>query len=137
MKIKKYMVRPIINKIFTRCFAGVFISVAYSYYMFHKVEFNAVVVNYPLLTFGCVCIMMAWFNYLKFDGIKVNFGIDEANREKKMKKVKHKTKQMIDYSDEKIISYQELLDGEKLICNTVANLVSGIMLIIPSITLLF
>ena len=59
-----------------------------------------------------------------------------GNKLKLKKKKKHKTKQMIDYTDEGIKGNQELLEDEVTVCNMIANLTAGFLLVIPSIILL-
>ncbi len=131
------MKRPILEKIGTRLLLGFVLGAAYMMLMNGKLNFDATFFNYPLLTIGTICIMIGWFNYLKYDGIRLNLEIDQHNREKKAKrKSKHKTKQMVDYTDETIREDQELLEGEKVICNMIANFVSGFILVTPSVILL-
>ena len=135
--IKPYMKRPIYEKIAVRILIALVLACFYNIYIFKKFVINATFFNYPMLSFGCICLMLGWFNYLKFDGIKINLNIDQHNREKKKnRKKKHKNKGMMDYTDEEIREDQELLEDEKTVCNMVANLVGGFIIVIPSLVLL-
>ncbi len=130
------MIRPMIQRFFTRIIIGILLGLVYTALLLKKVTINDVFFNYPLLTIGMICIMLGWFNYLKFDGIRVSLEIDQERRDKKIKRKKQKSKQMIDYVDTSVVEDQELLEDEKTVCNMIANLTAGFILILPSVVLL-
>lgn len=90
--------------------------------------------EYPLIFFGAFYLMLAWFNYLKLDGLKIN---TFANTQKKVKKSKHKTKQMIDYVDTELQPDVELTPKQILQAKLISNVICGVVFIIPSFYLFF
>lgn len=93
-----------------------------------------IVVNFPILFFGALYLMFAWFNYLRLDGLNP---IPLSNKNLQKQKPKHKTKQMIDYVDTEIQEEVELSATELLKSKMYSNIICGILLVIPSfITLL-
>ena len=98
------MLRPIIYQAVTRFSVGLaaallldrFVNVNQSQYSAAEFSFLAV---------GIILLAAAWINYLKLDGLESPF-VDFKFRKKKKKK--HFKQDIVDFVDEKIISFDEL-----------------------------
>lgn len=120
----------IIQKSIIKLLAAIIFSLIWARYIrFHELM---TIQEYPLIFFGAFYLMLAWFNYLRLDGLKI-----VPFKEEPTKPNKHKTKQMIDYVDTKIQDDATLTTTQKLQTKLVSNIICGILLIIPSIISLF
>lgn len=96
-------------------------------------------INHGLLSAagsGCfvmaVCLFaMAWFTYLRMDGMTIHHLLEE--RRKKPKKKRHFMKDIVDYADEHVVSFDELTDEERQACGLLSSLLSGLLFLIASI----
>ena len=126
---KPYMLRPIIYQAVTRFSVGLaaallldrFVNVNQSQYSAAEFSFLAV---------GIILLAAAWFNYLKLDGLESPF-VDFKFRKKKKKK--HFKQDIVDFVDEKIISFDELQEDEQTVCKIGSSLLAGACLIIPAL----
>ena len=73
---------------------------------------------------------LSWLNYLSLDGVNA----PEIFKKKLFKKPpKRKMGDMIDYVDEKVVSFEELDDDERTAASFVANLIAAVLFLIPCI----
>ena len=79
---------------------------------------------------GAVAGMLAWFEYLHLDGFAVHH--QNENIRKKPKE-RHRSKDIVDFVDEKIISYDELEKDEKAVCRFLSDLICAAVFMIPGI----
>ncbi len=85
---------------------------------------------------GCFFLMLAWFQYLRLDGVTVHHLL-EGRKDKKKKAKRHTVKDMVDFADEKVVSLAELEDEEKVVCRFLANLLCAAVFLIPSLAASF
>lgn len=82
-----------------------------------------------------VFFLAAWIHYLRLDGIRLK-GLFGAKENKK--KQKSHTRDIVDFADEKIISFAELDDEERIVCRLLGNLLcAGIYLVISVVAVIF
>ena len=68
----------------------------------------------------------AWVNYLRLDGIRLPF-VDRARGLSDERTARrHGTHSIADFADEKIVSYDELSDEERVLCSLLASLAVGL-----------
>lgn len=79
---------------------------------------------------GAVAGMLAWFEYLHLDGFAVHH-LNENIRKKP--KERHRSKDIVDFVDEKIISYDELEKDEKAVCRFLSDLICAAVFMISGI----
>lgn len=125
---KEYMIRPIIYKTTTKISIMLAIALLWNYFINKSTVFYTA--RDSLMIVGIIVILFAWFNYLKLDGIKVM--LFSTNKDGK-RKVKHKRRDIIDFVDEKIISFDELEADEQIACSLLSNLIAGALLILLGI----
>lgn len=98
-----YMIRPILYKCVTRAALAVTALLLWDRYVNTAGRFS-------LLRDGCVVagilfFCLAWFSYLRLDGVMVHHMFEER---KKKKPVRRGYTDIVDFADEHIISYEEL-----------------------------
>ena len=87
----------------------------------------------PAAEYGCFCIggiifLMAWFEYLRLDGMVLSHLND---KKQKKKKKRHSSSDMADFVDEQVVSYSELEPEERALCRLLSDLLCGGILLIP------
>lgn len=88
------------------------------------------IIEYPIAFFSMLFFTLAWFCYLKLDGLNTpKFYVSKKNKNNK----KHKMKQMIDYIDTNLDDSPELTDEQLLKSKLYANIFSAIILLTPVI----
>lgn len=71
----------------------------------------------------------AWFQYLAFDGMRTKLltGLDKLGRKVR----KHSTADMVDFINEKVVTFDDLEDEEQIAAKLCSDLVVGILYLIP------
>lgn len=125
---KPYMLRPILYKTITRLGIGLIAAILWDRYLNVKDFFS--ILNYAFFTVGVFFLALAWFNYLKLDGFKIN----HVNmNETKKKESKHKMKTMTDYVEEEPETMYVIDEKQKLLINFISNLTAGLCFTVISI----
>ena len=122
-----YMVRPTIYQCATKISVALVLALLWD--RFINQEGLLFVVRDAFLVVGIFFIMLAWFQYLRLDGLKV----DRTSNSEQKKKKRHITKDIVDFADEKIVSFAELEDEERIVCRLTGNVVCGLLFLIPAL----
>ena len=128
---KKYMFRPTLYKTVTKLAVCAVIVLLWDRYL------NPL--GFSVLEYGCFCVggiipLLAWFEYLRLGGMVVHHLYDDI---RKKKKGRHRSKDIVDFVGEKIISYDELEPEERALCRMLSDLLCGGILLIPGFVGLF
>ena len=133
-----YMISPTITKIITKIVFSLVFVFLWNKYINTKKLFT--IFNTPFLFFWVFFLGLAWFNYLKIDGVsnipKRNKKMHNKKKEKRENRKKnklHSSKQTVDFIDEEIESRDELNEEEISIVALISNIVVGLLFLIPSI----
>jgi len=122
---KPYMIRPIIYKTATKASIALTVVLLWNYWIntnsFMSLEDGFFAVGFAVM-------LLSWFSYLKLDGIRINM-----NGNHKEKKKKHRTSDIIDFADEKVISFDELESDEQEACKLASSLITGVSFLIVSL----
>ena len=86
----------------------------------------------PALLLGAILLGWAWVDYLRLDGVTIHHLAEEFKGMGKKKK-RHATKSIVDYADERIVSFEELEPEERVFCSLLSNLVLGLPLVVISL----
>lgn len=129
--IKPYMLRPIIYKSITKFSIALVLCLLWDRFLNTEKLYN--IWEYPFFLAGCILLSGVWFCYLKLDHFTFHH---LAERKERPPRKHHATKSMVDFADEKIISFDELTPQEQTICNLFSNLITGILFLLPAIILL-
>ena len=108
----------------------------YKRYMFHPILYKTVTRT------SIVAVLMLlwqryvsdgtftiWVDYLRLDGVTIHHLLEEFKGMGKRQKKIHSTRSIIDYADEKIVSFEELEPEERTYCSLLSNLVLGLPLV--------
>lgn len=118
---KRHMVRPMICHAITRLSAGLALALLWDHFV--NTEALLSVGVHAFFVVGIFLTGMAWFDYLKLDGMHIHHLSVEKSCGRKMKN--HHRKAIIDFSDERINSFEELEADEQAVCRLGANLLAG------------
>ena len=86
----------------------------------------------PALLLGVILLAWAWVDYLRLDGVTIHH-LAEEFKDMGKKKKRHATKSIVDYADERIVSFEELEPEERVFCSLLSNLVLGVPLVVISL----
>ena len=121
------MVRPMIYKTVTKSVIVLVICLLWD--RFVNVSSSMSLVKDAFFVVGFIWMLFAWFQYLKLDGYTVQY----VFKDKRKKKEKHVQRDIVDYVDEKIISFEELEEDEKTVVNMFSNLIAGGIFVVISL----
>ena len=125
---KAYMVRPILYQCVTRCAVALAAVLVWD----RLVPSSLLAVRDGCLAAAVILLMMAWFVYLKLDGMMVHHLLED--RRKKKKKSKRRVGgDIADYVDEHIVSFDELEEGEQTACRLAADLLAAALFLAASL----
>ena len=83
----------------------------------------------PGFLLGVVLLCWAWVDYLRLDGVTIHHLAEELKGMGKKKK-RFATKSIVDYADERIVSFEELEPEDRTFCSLLSNLVLGVPLVV-------
>lgn len=123
---RNYMFRPILYKTITRASIVAVVMLVWQRYLSdgHFTMWQA-----PGLLCGAVLLGWAWINYLRLDGVRIHYLLDQF-KDRGARKKRHPTRSIVDYADEKIVAFEDLSDEEQIYCSMLSSLVLGLPLII-------
>ena len=87
-------------------------------------------VEFAFFVAGAFFLALAWFQYLRLDGARIHHLMEE--KQEKKKKKQHFTKDIVDFADEKVISFSELSDEERIVCRFLGDLLCAVLFLIPA-----
>lgn len=132
MKIewKPYMIRPILYKTVSKCLTALAAVLLWDRFINRGGAMS-------VLRDGCMVaaiflFVMAWFSYLELDGVRIHHMLENERKRPE----RHKAKDMVDFVDEHIVSFDELSGRERSICKLISSLASGLIFLIPALAAL-
>ncbi|CAK7046303.1 hypothetical protein ACF3M2_07640 [Tissierella carlieri] len=131
LKMYSYLIQPTIYKITSRAFLGITFSLLWNHFT-NKNE-TYIMVEKAFFFVGVVLLTMAWFSYLKLDGISIGMA-RKGNKGKD--KSGHQSKNIIDFLEEDVTS-DELEEEDEILSAMIANIFTGICFLIPSIIAIY
>lgn len=130
---KPYMMRPIIYKAVTRFSVGLCVALLWD--RFVNVQKYYSMTESCFFVIGLYLILMAWLCYLRLDGI--NPRLDVLFRKMPHNRKRHRSRDIVDFVDEKIVSFDELDDDEQLVATLGSNLLAGLCFLVISLCSFF
>ena len=124
---KAYMIRPLIYKVVTK--SSIILVICLLWNKFVNTSNVRSLTKDAFFVIGLIWVLFAWFQYLKLDGYTFQYVFRGKQKEKK----KHIQKDMVDFVDEEIVSFDELEDEEKVVVNMFSNLITGMIYVLISI----
>ena len=130
---QKYMFRPILYKSVTRVSVVAVLMLLWDRYVS---DGTFTMWQAPALLLGVVLLAWAWVNYLRLDGVTIHH-LGEEFKDMGKKKKFHSTKSIVDFADERIVSFEELEPEERTYCSMLSNLVLGVPLVVVALCISF
>lgn len=124
---QSYMIRPMLYQCATKISVALVLALLWNRFINREGYFS--VVRDAFLVVGVFFFLLVWIQYLRMDGVKVS----RTSEESKKKKRRHVTKDIVDYADEKIVSFGELDDDEQHVCRLVGDVLCGLLFLIPAL----
>jgi len=122
------MIRPLVYKTVTKC--SVVLVICLLWDRFVNTSKAMSMTEDVFFIVGMIFALLSWFQYLRLDGFSVHHLLE--GKEKTPTK-KHVKKDIVDFVDEKIVSFHELDDDERVVVVLFSNLISGLIFVIISI----
>ena len=123
---KPNMLRPIIYKLIPRLVTGLVLALLWDRFFNAQKLFS--MVERAFFALGIGFFAMAWFSYLKLDGMKIHH-LNEGKR----KVTKHKFKFPVDFTEEKPSPADSLDENEETAATLISNIAAGICFLAPSV----
>ncbi len=125
---KGYMVRPLIYKTVMK--SSIVLAIALLWDRFINTSKAMSMMEDVFFVVGMILLLFSWFQYLRLDGFSVHHLLEEKEKTPRKKHVK---KDIVDFVDEKIISFHELDDDERVVVVLFSNLISGFIFVMISL----
>ena len=103
-KFKPYLFHPVLYKTVTRTSIVAVLMLLWERYVS---DGTFTIWEAPGFLCGVVLLIWAWIDYMRLDGLTIHHLLEEFKGQSKQKKF-HSTRSIIDYADEKIVSFEEL-----------------------------
>ena len=126
-----YMVRPLVYKTVMKC--SIVLAIALLWDRFINTSRAMSMTEDIFFVVGMIFVLFSWFQYLRLDGFSVHHLLEEKEKTPKKKHVK---KDIADFVDEKIVSFDELDDEERVVVVLFSNLVTGLIFVIIALVAL-
>ena len=120
------LLRPIIYKSFARFIYGLTVALLWDRFVNLSGFVTARGFAFPVI--GAFFLMLAWFCYLRLDGVKVPRLFKDAPKKKRSKI--HSYGDIADYADQHIVSFEELNEEQRELCILMADLVCGVLFLL-------
>ena len=128
-RYQKYMFHPILYKTVTRVSIVAVLMLLWDRYVS---DGTFTMWQAPGFLLGVVLLCWAWVDYLRLDGVTIHHLAEEFKGMGKKKK-HFATKSIVDYADERIVSFEELEPEERIFCSLLSNLCLGVPLVVISL----
>lgn len=126
--LERHMIRPCIYMTFTRFILSLTAALLIEHFISDPLRDISA---FAFVFFGIFFAVLAWIAYLRLDGIKLpKFMMKRVNPSKKPA---IKYGDMIDYTDEEIVSFEDLEDEEKDVCILIADVVCAVIFLLISL----
>ena len=125
---EKYMIRPMLYQCATKVSIALVLCLLWDRFINREQYYS--LVEFAFFVAGAFFLALAWFQYLRLDGARIHHLMEE--KQEKKKKKQHFTKDIVDFADEKVISFSELSDEERIVCRFLWDLLCAVLFLIPA-----
>lgn len=125
---EKYMIRPMLYQCSTKVSIALVLCLLWDRFINREQYYS--LVEFAFFVAGAFFLALAWFQYLRLDGARIHHLMEE--KQEKKKKKQHFTKDIVDFADEKVISFSELSDEERIVCRFLGDLLCAVLFLIPA-----
>ncbi|MCC8064316.1 MAG: hypothetical protein LIO78_03310 [Clostridiales bacterium] len=124
-----YMIRPTVYRFLVKSAVVLLLAVLWNQF----INNGLFTIGYAFLALGLICMALAWFNYLSLDGVHVNFVFLDKIKEHRSKQRQHIKKDMVDYVQEPVVSFDELEPEERSACGLMSSFLTGLLFALLSL----
>jgi hypothetical protein len=128
---QKHMLRPIIYSTFTKFVCTLCVVLLWDRFVNSRNAVPYGVVDFAFFIVGIWFLLWAWIQYLALDGMELH--IFKKIAEMLKRRPKHYQRDMVDFVDEKVITFDMLDDDEQIAAKLASNVFSALLFLIPSI----
>lgn len=118
--LKRYMIRPIIYKAFSRFLPALTLALLWDRFVNTA---NLVSPSYAYTILGLIFFALAWISYLRLDGIRLP--VAKLLPLGTKKRSFGAFSDIPDYLDQEVVSFDELAEEERDTCSLLANMICG------------
>ena len=122
------MIRPMLYQCATKVSIALVLCLLWDRFINREQYYS--LVEFAFFVAGAFFLALAWFQYLRLDGARIHHLMEE--KQEKKKKKQHFTKDIVDFADEKVISFSELSDEERIVCRFLGDLLCAVLFLIPA-----
>ena len=79
---------------------------------------------------GVILLVLAWFSYLKLDGVTIHHLFEERRRKRPLR---HASADIVDFVDEHITAYDELEPEEQTFCQLASSVAGSVLFLVPAL----
>ena len=128
---KKHMIRPIIYSTFTKFVCTLCVVLLWDRFANSRNTVPYGVVDFAFFIVGIWFLLWAWIQYLALDGMELH--VFKKIAEMLKRRPKHYQRDMVDFVDEKVITFDMLDDDEQIAAKLASNVFAGILFMVPSL----
>ena len=125
---EKYIISPMLYQCATKVSIALVLCLLWDRFINREQYYS--LVEFAFFVAGAFFLALAWFQYLRLDGARIHHLMEE--KQEKKKKKQHFTKDIVDFADEKVISFSELSDEERIVCRFLGDLLCAVLFLIPA-----
>ncbi len=127
-RLERHMIRPFIYMTFTRFILSLTAALLIEHFIKDPLRDISA---FAFVFFGIFFAVLAWIAYLRLDGVRLpKFMMKRVNPSKKPA---IRYGDMIDYTDEEIVSFEDLEDEEKDVCILLADIICCVIFLALSL----
>lgn len=118
---QRHMLHPTVYRTVTKMSVALALSLLWDKFFNINRYFS---IDYPLTIVGLIFVILAWFSYLSLDGVRFHHLLERQGRKNRKD---YGIRDIVDYVDEKIISFGELEYEEQTACELVSSFLTGLL----------
>lgn len=128
-----YMIRPTVYLCATKVSIALVLALCWDRFINKHHYFS--LISDAFLVCSFILFALAWFQYLRLDGVRI-IHMNRQDREeikKKKKKKIHWKGDIVDFADEKIIPLEDLEPEEQSACRFTSSVACGVLFLVPAL----
>lgn len=131
---KHHMIRPIVYSTFTKFVCTLCVVLLWDRFVNSRNTVPYGVVDFAFFIVAIWFMLWAWIQYLTLDGLENHIFKKVGEMLEQMKhKTKHYQRDMVDFVEEKVITFDMLDDDEQVAAKLASDVFAGLLFLIPSI----
>ncbi len=126
-----YMLRPMLYSCFAKFMSALCIVLLWDRFVNSRNTTPYGIVDFAFFIMGVYFLVWTWLQYLNLDGMKPE--IFEKMGSMFKRKSKHFSRDMVDFVEEKVVTFDDLEDDEQIVAKIGSNFITALCFLIPSL----